>query len=526
MSNPISNPNGARRPLWPLLGALWVLLLALASIRPLALPDEGRYGEVGRWMAQSGDWLIPRLNGLPFFHKPPYLYWLEATSVSLFGTHIWAVRLVPVLHAGMMLGLLYVMARRMAGEALARRAALVFACSLTFVVGGQYVNHDMVVASWISTAIWCFGWAFQSGDKPHAGWARAGYLACGLGLMTKGLIGLALPGLALLVWLVWTGQTRKILALPWISGLAIFFAVTVPWFVLVERAYPGSFGYLFGVQQYSRFVGTTFNNAQPWWFYLLMLLLLLLPWSLFALAQPLAVRQKPGHAHGLPPVWRKLCWITVVSITGFFSIPVSKLVGYILPVTPALALLAADGYTRLTGDKRWTDGLFATLAALAVTTGAGISWFSASYIAEKSTQDIAPTLACAWRDGDRLYASGAYPYDLPFYLQSREPMAVVMDWPALRRDAGDSWERELFEGADFDPAAARMLQEPAVLTEAVQQPGRWLVTRNEQPAPTGWVQVRQGTAWTLYRSALERPETAEHKGLPGCNHQGGAQRQP
>ena len=76
-----------------LLGALWVLLLVLAAVRPLALPDEGRYAEVGRWMLVSGDWLTPRLDGLPFFHKPPLTHWLQAASMAVLvirGIGMWA----------------------------------------------------------------------------------------------------------------------------------------------------------------------------------------------------------------------------------------------------------------------------------------------------------------------------------------------------------------------------------------------------------------------------------------------------
>ena len=72
---------------------LWALLMGLAALRPLSVPDEGRYGEIGRWMLQSGDWLTPRVNGIPFFHKPPYIYWLEAMSLATWGVHAWALRL-------------------------------------------------------------------------------------------------------------------------------------------------------------------------------------------------------------------------------------------------------------------------------------------------------------------------------------------------------------------------------------------------------------------------------------------------
>jgi 4-amino-4-deoxy-L-arabinose transferase-like glycosyltransferase len=205
----------------------------LASLRPLAVPDEGRYGEIGRWMLISGDWLTPRLNGIPFFHKPPLLYWLDAISLGILGVNELAVRLVPALHAGLMLSALYLAARTVSTEKIARRAVIMLGTSLGFLVGGQYVNHDMLVATWIGMAIWCFAFAFVAGDKPHAGLARLGFLACALGMLSKGLIGIALPGLVLLLWLIWTRQFKKVLHLPWFSGLLLFgvvgFALVLCW---------------------------------------------------------------------------------------------------------------------------------------------------------------------------------------------------------------------------------------------------------------------------------------------------------
>ena len=96
-----------RQKSWLTLAVLWLGLLLLAGLRPLAVPDEGRYGEIGRWMLVSGDWLTPRLNGIPFFHKPPYLHWLESISLATFGVNELALRLVPALHVGMMLVALY-----------------------------------------------------------------------------------------------------------------------------------------------------------------------------------------------------------------------------------------------------------------------------------------------------------------------------------------------------------------------------------------------------------------------------------
>jgi len=218
-----------------------------------------------------------------------------------------------------------------------------------------------------------------------------------------------------------------------------------------------------------------------------------------------------------------------VAIVGFFSVPRSKLIGYVLPVLPPLALLAALGWERVMGRRPWAGKLFAGLCVLAVGLAMLLDGAAARHARQHGTRDIAQVLACAARADDTVYALGDYPYDLPFYTQSRRPMVVIQDWPALRRSAGDNWRRELFEGADFDAVAARVLQTPDVLDAAKDRAGQWLVVPKADRARAGlqgWAQVREGAAWALYRSnpqagsAPERPEAAQQKGLPGCQNQG------
>ena len=172
--------------------------------------------------------------------------------------------------------------------------------------------------------------------------------------------------------------------------------------------------------------------------------------------------------------------------------------------------------------------VFGVLAALAIGGALIFNGLAGRYSARHSTQDIARVLACVARGSDTVYALGEYPYDLPFYTQSTKPMVVVQDWPALRASAGDNWRRELFEGADFDPVAGQVLQTFEVLEAAVRLPGQWLVAPNDLQAaqiPADWLPVQKGSGWSLWASAPKRPETAEHKGLPGCQHQGAKQGQ-
>ena len=517
-----------RQKSWLTLALLWLALLLMAAMRPLAVPDEGRYGEIGRWMLQSGDWLTPRLNGIPFFHKPPFLYWLEALSLATFGVNELALRLVPALHVGLMLIVLYLSARTISTEQIARRAVIMLGTSLTFLVGGQYINHDMAVATWIGVAIWCFAFAFMAGDKPNATLARLGFVACALGMLSKGLIGIALPGLVIFIWLIWTRQFKKMLYLPWLSGLALFAVIALPWFVMAQQKYPQLFNYMFIGQQFNRYTAATYNNPQPWWFYLLSVVLLLFPWVFFALNQvrrPLT--QAPTATPLIASAWWSLLWIWAVAIMAFFSIPNSKLIGYVLPVMPALALLSALGWERSMAHRARAGKIFAALCLLNFV-GALVLMTQVGEVTRTGrSQDVARALACAARPSDTVYVSGAFPYDLPFYAQTSKPLVVLENWPMLRVQTGDGWQRELFEGADFDAQAAKVLQSPEVLAQAGVTPGNWLVVSTGNGMAeglTGWKLYFQGAGWLLYQSghplAAEGPEAAEQKGLPGCKDQG------
>ena len=540
--------KGVRRWAWLLLP---VFLLALAAWRPLALPDEGRYAEVGRWMLASGDWLTPRLDGVPFFHKPPLLYWLEAVAMQLLGVTPWAARLVVALHACLMWGVMCVCVRHFAGAATARRAAWMLGSSLAFLVGGQYVNHDMVVATWMSVAIWCFARAMLHPGGVHAHWARAGFVACALGVLSKGLIGLLLPGFVLTLWVLWTWQWRKVWALPWVSGVLLLVAVALPWFVLAAREHPDMLAYMFGKHQFGRYTATTFNNARPWWFYGVAVVVLLFPWVFFALAdgwqrvlaavqqrwlsQPMAASPAASDA-SVPSPWVALCWIWVLAILGFFSIPNSKLIGYALPVIPPLAVLAAVWWQQHIAPRAWGGRLFAGLVGLALVLALTANIVAGRYTLRHSSADVAAVLGCEVVAGDVVAVLDEYPYDLPFYAQLQQPIEVLQDWDTQRRTAGDNWRRELFEGADFDAQAARVLQPLSRLDTLQHQAGAWVLAPNGSASlnlqhHSGFERVLGGQAWALYRStagalgaASERPQSAEHKGLGRCQHQRQEQR--
>jgi len=335
----------------------------------------------------------------------------------------------------------------------------------------------------------------------------------------------------MLVWLIWTGQLKKVLYLPWVSGLALFAAVALPWFVRAQQTYPDFFNYMFVGQQFNRYTAAVYNNPQPWWFYLLALALLLFPWAFFALGQVRRVTTMTrATALDIPQAWWRLCWAWVVAILVFFSIPNSKLIGYILPVVPPLALLAAVGWQRSMAQRAVAGKVFVGMVLVNVAVALGIVLKVGEVTRASRTQDLAQVLACAAQATDTLYVSDAFPYDLPLYAQTTRPMVVLGDWPMLRKQVGDGWQRELFEGADFDAHAAQLLQPLETLAQVAQTPGHWFAGRsggNLAARVPGWTIYFKGAGWDLYRSggqwpqisAAKSPEPAQHKGLPGCKQQ-------
>ena len=512
---------------WPCL-ALIVLLLVLAKFRPLALPDEGRYAEIGRWMGISGDWLAPRLNGLPFFHKPPLLYWLEAFVTQVVGPGAWSIRLIPALHAAIVLVLMGPLLKRTLGPIIARRSVIIFGTSAAFLLGGQYINHDMMVACWISVAISSFASFALGGEVDLRYRAWIGFAACALGVLSKGLIGIVLPAWVLFLWLCWSGRWGALKRVPWISGLIIFFSLTLPWFLLTEHAYPGMLDYMFGVHQFDRFTGTQFNNAQPFWFYGAAISLLMGPWMIWFWAYQVKSMfdscKDDGHRgfrakaallfSQFVPSYQAtrtinqqivgLCVIWVWAIVIFFSIPNSKIIGYALPVTPPMAVLCAIGWERMV-TWRYKRYLWQIFLAVSIVLMVGINYKAAKLTRLQFSEDIAKVLICQNLLNAQLMVVGEYPYDLPFLLSMSRPMWVLQDWEFERVHAGDNWRRELFEGANFDPSKGDYLKPLSTIDTEVSHEDRWLL------APSHWDKVGlvkgsgynlviAGSAWDLYRT--------------------------
>lgn len=433
-----------------------VWLLALAWVRPLSDPDEGRYAVAALQMLRSGDWVSPALNGLPFFHKPPLYYWLAAVGFQVAGVHEWVARLPSLLGAWWAAMALFALLKRYASLAVAVSAAVVLVTMPYTYLAAQYANMDMLLAGCMTACICCAAAATLEARKETgrglwlAWWVGAGVWA-GLGFLAKGLIALVLPGLVWAIWLVWDGRWRQwwlpLHAAAWLPVLLI----AGPWVWMVQQRHSGFFHYFFVTQHFQRYTGTTFNNPQPWWFYGAVIVLAALPWTGWLLAAGWRCwrRQRKVAKHPAGPTLvlsmdrLMLVWFAVVLV--FFSIPHSKIVGYVLPALPPLAygvvrLLQAAGWHRF---GRFAAGLAAVLCvALTVAVGTVAVPAKAQWRALRSL----PV-----QSADRLVMLGHLYYEVPFYLPAMQAPLVVDDWKTEAGLQADNWKKELADAAAFDP---------------------------------------------------------------------------
>jgi 4-amino-4-deoxy-L-arabinose transferase-like glycosyltransferase len=329
----------SKKVVWSLLAAFAIVWLYMLGVRTLVPPDEGRYAEMAREMLASGDWITTRLNGIKYFEKPPLQTWMNAATFALFGLGEWQARLWTGLCGLGGVLLTGYTGRRVFGARAGFYAALVLGSSLFWVASGQIDSLDMSLSGMMAIALCALLVAQRDGATPaeNRNWMLACWAGMALAVLAKGLIGLVLPGAVLVLYSALARDLAIWKRLHLAKGLLLFFAIATPWFVLVGLKNPEQPHFFFVHEHWERFFLKTHHREGPWYYFFLMLVPGVLPW-LGVLPQALfsGARREAGAA--FQP--RLLLLIWAVFIFFFFSYSTSKLPGYILPIFPALALLA------------------------------------------------------------------------------------------------------------------------------------------------------------------------------------------
>jgi 4-amino-4-deoxy-L-arabinose transferase-like glycosyltransferase len=373
-----------------------VLWLTLLGSRPLFNPDEGRYAEIPREMLSGGDWVIPHLNGVAYVEKPPLQYWATAVSLRVFGQSEFAARLYTALCALATLAAVGFTGRVLWGFAAAWQATAVLAGSLLFIVLGQLLTLDMSLTLYTTISLCAFllaqsaagpgsgapgsggpgssGRGSGAGVEPHVAarrWMWVAWAAAALGVLTKGLVAAAIPAAVLCVYSVMARDFSPWRRLELARGLPLFLVIAVPWHALAATRLPDFLDFFFVHEHLARYLTPSAGREEAWWFFLAVFVLGSVPWTLSALRvaalgwRPSVLRGEFDH--------RRFLWAWMIFVIAFFSISDSKLIPYILPAMPALALLI--GASPLAALRREALVTAAITVAVAISTAVA-SWYA------------------------------------------------------------------------------------------------------------------------------------------------------
>ncbi|QUS60877.1 glycosyltransferase family 39 protein [Synechocystis sp. PCC 7338] len=330
-----------------------VLTLGLYAV---ADRTEARYAEIGRKMAETGDWITPQIDyGVPFWGKPPLSTWLTAASFKVFSVNEFAARLssfLPILLASY---LVYLLAKNK-GINYALVSTMILITTLGFFVSSGAVMTDPALVLGTTLSMVGFWQAYRA--EPNAGrlWGYLFFVGLAIGLLAKGPIGVVLVFLPLTIWTIWQRNLPKVWAqLPWIQGILLTVLIAVPWYLLAEAKTPGFLDYFIVGEHWKRFVekgweGDLYGSghAHPYGMIWVYWLLAAFPWSLLTLGLvgkmiwQVKVKQTKLTLPTLDQEWFSYLLLWALAPMVFFTPSANILWTYVLPGLPAFALLLTE----------------------------------------------------------------------------------------------------------------------------------------------------------------------------------------
>ncbi len=370
-----------------LIGCAALFFWGSASV-PLFDLDEAVFAEATREMLETGDWITPQYNGADRFDKPILFYWLMAAAFTVFGVGEFGARFWSGAFGVGLVALVILFGWRRLGPRVGLLSGLVVATSLEVVVLAHSAITDMVLMFFVTAGVLAWFAAVQATDaRTRMDAALIGSAALGLAVLTKGPVGIVLPGLILLVFLALRGGMRATLAsLPWARMVLVFALVAAPWYALElhERGWAFIEGFLLK-HNVQRFTGVISGHSGPVFYYLPVVAVGLFPWTAFAFpalrwAWPSGWRGLRGPTDREAVGLLLLVWVGVVFV--FFSAAGTKLPNYVASLYPPLAVLvgmwAERFVARAPGADRWVNGGLVVLVAVAALMAAafgGLPWW-------------------------------------------------------------------------------------------------------------------------------------------------------
>ena len=322
-----------------------ICLYLLVYILPMGgssafIPDETRYGEIPREMIATGDYVVPKIDGLRYFEKPVMGYWLNAASIKMFGENSFAIRFPAAVAAGLTAILAYGVGTMAAGGATVGflSAAILLTLIEAFVIG-QFGVLDGMFSCFLTASLVAFLYADTAdrGSKKRLLFLVLFGAMAGLAFLAKGFLAFVLPIIIIVPFLVWEKRAKELLTIPWLPIL-VAVLVALPWAIAIQVRDPDFWHFFIVHEHIKRFLGDAAQHRQPFWYFILLLPAAALPWTFLFPAALSGLKKRGINGRAIRYV---ICWFVFPFL--FFSASKGKLATYILPCFPPLAVLFAIG---------------------------------------------------------------------------------------------------------------------------------------------------------------------------------------
>jgi len=317
-------------------------------MRDLTFPDELRYAEVSREMLDSSNWILPHFNYEIYADKPPFFFWMMSACMKAFGIHPLSAMFPTIFSALLTVLVTYLLGKEIYDETAGLYGSWILSTFLFFLLMAQIVRMDMTLTLLVTTSLYLFYKGIEERGRSIYP-VLAGYLLIGIALMTKGPVGLILPMITVLSYLILTKKVHAIKYLYPARGFMITAGIPLLWLILAGLQGGEAYVKELLLTQSTGRITTSFSHARPFYYYLLYFPFIFVPWSFFLLLfLDTGIRKK------LVEEKEKLLFLLswVLGTLIFFSLISGKVLIYLLPLMPALALLIARVFTLIRKDQK------------------------------------------------------------------------------------------------------------------------------------------------------------------------------
>ncbi|MDP8263152.1 MAG: glycosyltransferase family 39 protein [Candidatus Ancaeobacter aquaticus] len=370
-----------------LIFAVFLLFFKLGD-RPLWSSDEGRYAEIPREMVESGDYITPHLNYVKYFEKPVLSYWLTAASYNLFGENEFAARFPVALCGFLTILMVYLFGRVVFDSRTSTLSIFILTATTGFFLVSRYLIIDGPF-TFFNTASLCLFWIANIRNKGSI--FLLSYACMALAVLTKGLIGLVLPGLIIGSYILVARDFSLIKRSRILWGILVFLIVSVPWFLAVSLKNPEFFDFFFIHEHFQRFLTKSAGRHGSIFYFVIIGAMFFFPWTSFV---PCALRKCFSKGNTMERnsfIFLNLWWIVVLV---FFSFSQSKLPPYIIPIVPPLALVVGNVWKEFIWDGQWKKyiqfGLYFTLVGFVLIAISSITVLGVNYSKDIEARTILP----------------------------------------------------------------------------------------------------------------------------------------